>query len=256
MRDPHVVSLRYRLELGKNVEFDNPQPVEGETDAFRFRLENGVLTVQMNDHFASPDCARQVVDGFLRSWETDAGLSYGSPMIHFNFEDAEMVDRDPPSPGSPQAIQLRTLSTIIVAETTAVRVPATEYPEPPRHLRAGPDVETLWQRYQGYLDGREPLPSMAYFCLTVVEAYARGRRRAAREYRIHPDILRRLGEFTSTRGDAGTARKAADNSTYRPLTQPETAWVEAAVRAIIRRVGECGAIDSLPQINMSDLPRL
>lgn len=38
-----------------------------------------------------------------------------------------------------------------------------KYPDPPKLFILTPDVETLWHRYEGYLQGKEPLSSMAYF---------------------------------------------------------------------------------------------
>jgi hypothetical protein len=256
MRDPHVVSLRYRLEPSKNVTFDNPQPVQSEPDECRLRLENGVLTLEMKEHFASADDAKEVVEEFLRAWEIDVALRFGSPEIHFIFEDAEVIDRDPPLPGSSKTLHASAISAAAVIGSLTVRVTRREYPEPPTLFRVSRDVETLWQRYQGYVDGREPLPSMAFFCLSVIEANARGRTQAARKYGIHEDILKRLGELTSARGDEKTARKFAGYSTHSPLTQVEIAWVESAVKAIIRRLGEYSSTTSLPEIHMCNLPNL
>jgi len=77
-----------------------------------------------------------------------------------------------------------------------------------RTFRLNPDAESILLRYHGHLDGREPLPAMAYFCLTVLEAKTGGRESAARAYRIEKAVLNRMGELTSLRGDRLTARKA------------------------------------------------
>ena len=71
-------------------------------------------------------------------------------------------------------------------------------PEPPHGFALSPGVEVMWNRYRGHPAGRAPLPSMAFFCLTVIEASilrpasAAGRnirartarREAAAEYRV------------------------------------------------------------------------
>lgn len=125
-----------------------------------------------------------------------------------------------------------------------------------------PDVDTMWHRYEGYLEGREPLAAMAYACLTLLEASAGGRDRArngaANRYRIEVDVLQTLGRLSSSVGDKETARKFKGLSERRPHTGAERAWMEAAVKALIRRAGEW-AFDpgaSRPQITMSDLPKL
>jgi hypothetical protein len=99
---------------------------------------------------------------------------------------------------------------------------------------------------------------MAYFCLTVVEERAGGRDKAAGRYAIEPNVLKTLGRLTSTVGDDKEARKAKGRTERRPHTGAEKAWIEAAVRALIRRAGEWASDPraSLPQIIMSDLPRL
>ena len=59
------------------------------------------------------------------------------------------------------------------------------YPPPPTAgFEVSPDVDTMWRRYLGYRDGREPLLAMAYFVFTMVTA-AHGRRsQAASRYNI------------------------------------------------------------------------
>jgi hypothetical protein len=256
MRDPHVEALRYRLELTtKDVTFDNPPPVKWETDAFRTHLADGVLNVEMKKHFASLDAARAVVEDFFRAWEIDAALSYGRRYIRFIFENAQLIDRDPPPPGTPQVVQVSTVSMKVHAFLTGIAVTQQQYPEPPRRFRTSPDVETLWQRYEGYLEGREPLLAMANACLTLFEAGAGGRRiEAVRKYNISRRVLRKLGNLASKRGDEKTARKFRSGSTPSPLTPAEITWVEAVVKAIIRRVGEYNSTTSLPKITKNDLP--
>jgi hypothetical protein len=107
---------------------------------------------------------------------------------------------------------------------------------------------------------------MAYFCLTLIEANAgdqeqakerkknRKREKAGKKYRISCEVLAKLGELTSTRGDEKTARKS--HRLHTPLSGAETRWIEAAVKAIIRRVAEIDSDPILPEITMSDLPAL
>ncbi len=57
-----------------------------------------------------------------------------------------------------------------------------------------------------FLDGQEPLLSMANFCLTVLEWDAGGRPAAASKYNVNLEVLRKLGYLVSERGDVSTAR--------------------------------------------------
>jgi hypothetical protein len=255
MRDPYVESLRYRLET-EGGGFIDPEPIHHELDQFRVTLESGELQVEMKEHFASQGDARAAVEGFLRAWEIDAALRLGKPEIHFVFEKSTIIDRDPLPPGSSPVLEASAGGLAVVAGDLTVAVNRKEYPNPPKRFRLSPDADTLWHRYQGYVEGREPLLSMAYFCLSLLKWRAGDRRQASKEYGIQYDVLDRLGQLTATKGDMGTARKLNSYSTLTPLSQTEVEWVRAAVEAVIHRVGEYGSAGSLPQIRMSDLPRL
>ena len=255
MRDPHVVALQYRLETDPNVTFQNPPPVEAETEAFRVRLDKGAATFELKDHFPSEEAARRVVDAYVRAWEIDAALRHDHQEMSFVFEDAKVVDRDP-SPGSFGIIAGADELRVSVDETTTLHVSWKYYPPPPKGFEVSPDVETLWQRYERYRKGREPLPGMANFCLTVIQALAGGREEAAELFHISKAVLGKLGDLAANRGDERTARKVPPSGVLTPLRPQEAAWIEAAIKVIIRRVGEVGVNPSLPEITMSDLPSL
>jgi hypothetical protein len=95
---------------------------------------------------------------------------------------------------------------------------------------------------------------MAYHCLTVLEASARGRVGAAEQYRVSRSVLNRLARLTSNVGDEKSARKAGIEE-RRPHTIEERQWIERAVPILIQRVGEY-AFDPRQQISeltMSDV---
>jgi len=256
MSDPHVVSLRYRVEFAPTVTFDNAPALEYESDKFRMRLENGIAVFELKEHFSSVDVARGIVDAFVRAWELDVALKSGQREITFVYENAEVIDRNPPPPGEPKVIQTSGMVQSQSMGFLNLSVARHEYPSPPRDFAINPDVETLWRRFEGYTQGREPLPAMAYFCLTVLEKKAGTRKKAEKAYRIDYDVLDKLGELTSTKGDKETARKTNDAKTFAPLTKTETMWIEATLKAIIRRVGEIDTNPSASMITMNDLPKL
>ena len=252
-----MVSLRYRLESVSTVTFNNPPAIKEETDAFRLNLENEKANFELKSHFASVEDAKNVVDSYLRAWELDVALRFGRQEIKFSFEDAEVIDRDPPPPPeSPKVIQVSGIVSATAFGTATVSVARREYPSPPKHFRVNPDVDTLWHRFEGYTQSREPLLAMAYFCLTLLEARTGGRKNAEKQYRIHKNVLDKLGELTANKGDERTARKLKKAGVPVPLTPMETHWIEAAIKAIIWRVGEMDANPSLDVITMSDLPKL
>jgi hypothetical protein len=256
MRDPHVVSLQYRLETDPGVTFQNPPPVEAETEAFLVRLDNGVATFQLKDHFPSEEGARRVVDAYVRAWEIATALRYDRQEIKFVFEKAEVVDLKPPPPGSNEVVALPGVFTVSAVGSVTLPVERTQYPTPPMGFEASPDVETLWQRYEGYRRGQEALPGMANFCLSLIQTLAGGREEAAGLFHISMGVLRKLGDLAANRGDERTARKVPASGVLTPLSPQEQAWIEAAIKVIIRRVGEGRVNPSLPEITMSDLPSL
>ncbi|MDA2921265.1 hypothetical protein MYX76_17530 [Desulfobacterota bacterium AH_259_B03_O07] len=134
-----------------------------------------------------------------------------------------------------------------------MKVIRNRFPNLPIAFKASPDVESMYQRYEGYLEGKEPLTSMAYMCLTIFEASVRGRRQASIKYHIHRDVLNKMGELTSTRGDKEQPRKAPFG---RPLTPNEEKWILEAVKLLIKRIGQHAFDPGAPkvQITMNDLP--
>jgi hypothetical protein len=111
-----------------------------------------------------------------------------------------------------------------------------------------PDVETLWHRFCLYRADKEPLLSMAYFNLTVVKMAGGGRKSSAVNLNIEEKVLRKIGELTSKRGDAGTARKMSVDT--QPLTDKESAWLVTAITSIIGHLAGPWA----KALRMSDLP--
>jgi hypothetical protein len=261
MSDPHVVALRYRLETDPSLIFDRPAPREDDTPAFALRLANGLLTCDMKAHFPSVAAAKAAVDPFLQAWELNTALREGRRALWFAYEDAELIDRHPSPAGSDLRIHVSEGTLRVTGAMVSLRVTRREYPAPPERFLVSPDVETLWQRYEGYVQGREPLPGMAYVCQSFIEkVLARGQPDAANKYHIERKVLHTLGNLHSHRGDL-TSRRKLEHERDRhepPLTPQEIAWMEAAVRILIRRVGEYAADPTAPwpTLSMRDLPPL
>jgi hypothetical protein len=144
----------------------------------------------------------------------------------------------------------------------SVRITQNTYPPLPRRFAISPDVSTMWFRYGQYKKGKEPLLSMAYACLTLLEGTT-GQKRGARQavcqkYFIVQAVRDKLGELVSEKGNAQEARKLDFNATIQPLTDQERSWIVAVIKALIRRKAEYDADQSTPlqQITMSDFPPL
>jgi hypothetical protein len=242
VNDPHLDALTYRLQQAEDIEYSAP-PLTFTTPEFTGELVAGVLTLRPARHFDSPEPFRDLVEPFLASWRIDAGLKYGRDHFRFLYDGASVIDRAP-TPGTGAITQT---ATVRATGDVFHKVTRPEYPTPPSAFRVTPEVEVLWDRFNGYLAQREPLPSMAYFCLTLLE---RGdRKAAAAHFNIDIDVLRKLGELSSTRGDNSTARKAHGAT---QLRADERRWIEEAIKATIRRLGTGQG----KPLTMADLPKL
>ena len=118
-------------------------------------------------------------------------------------------------------------------------------------------MQTLYGRFKGYLENKEPLAAVAYFCLTMLEKHlCKDRKGAANRYGIDVKVLRKVGNLTSTKGGPKTARKAAGVDIS--LTPQECRFLEEAVKTMIRRVAEVAHDPNLPRakITLSDLPEI
>ena len=250
----HIESLVYSLQPSEFVVYDNPPPLKLSTNIFEGTLENNVLTCRMKVYFATEAEAKAAVDDTLRAWEISAALQRGYPEFKFVFQKVVLVDRNlPEGKGTSQVV---TEDSVHIKGEVRFRIKPGQYPAPPQNFCVRPDVEALWMRYEGYLRGRELLLAMASFCLTVIEGAYNGRTAAAKQMNIDEAVLKKIGNLTATRGDLLTARKINAQSTRQPLSGQEGAWLQEAVRAVIRRLGEARSLTPSKTLAMKDLPLL
>jgi hypothetical protein len=261
MQDPHVVRLKYNLRTDSMLEFKNASPVEAETDHFRLRLSEEGVSVDLKEHHATVETARQRVEQYLQAWRVSECLKEGRPALHFEFADSEVIDRNP-LPPTPGVVSLSGSCVIEVKCSATLRVVRSRYPEPVTRFAASPEVLLMWRRFELFLEGKEPLLSVGYVCLSLIEG-STGLKTGARDaaatmYSVERLILKTLGEVTSTKGGPEEARKLDVGATQTPLTTQEGAWVQAAIKLLIRRKGEYDHDPStpLPLLKMSDLPAI
>lgn len=243
MNDPHVVSLRYRVEHKASIEYRNTDPLVHDEDAFRIEIAGHEARFIMNSHFAAEACAREVVESFIRKWEFEVDLTREPDIFRLEFLDSCIEDRQP-SPISPGLLKLDIRETVQLGESVTMRPILHSFPSPPSwQIELTPDVKSMYDRYLGYCNNEEPLTSMAYFCLTVVERSRmvpekKGRTvrlRAARRFCIHEEILNRIGKLTACKGGK-QARKADGLSN--DLSSQEISFLEKAVTILIQRYAE------------------
>ncbi len=267
MNDPHVVALNYAVTHGDTIDYGNAEPLDLDEPEFRLTVADRKVRFEFKTHHATEEGARDSLADYIRNWEFDATLTYGSPdSFRLQFEKAEIIDRNP----TPGVTRIGGRLEIRGTGSARLAVGVSKYPSPPSNMSLNSDIETMHHRYMGFRARHEPLESMAYFCLTMLEDPPWGtksgdvtpsdkrmvkRDKAARKFRIDKAVLDKIGHLSSTRGGQ-SARKR--EGTTRPLTASERHFLDRAVKAMIRRAAEleCAPTGSLPMISLSDLPSL
>ena len=231
MVDPHVVALTYRIEHSRSVAYRNPPPLAREERQFHLEVKEGTVRFEFKEHFPTERQARDAVAQYIESWQMSADLEGGPGSFRLVFQDAEVVDRQP----SPGGVSLRMSARAGKPRASfRMRAVSRRYPEPPADCDfQHPDVKAMYVRFIGHRQGDEPLASMAYFCLTVLEHSVqppKRREKAARRWRIDKAVLDRVAELSSTRG--GTAARKAEGI-GKPLTSEERRFLHDAIRSTI-----------------------
>ena len=258
MNDPHVVALVYRIEHNDSIDCSKAEPFCRNEQGFRLSVAEGRARFEFNDHYPTIATAHEAIADYRRAWEFDAQLKRGPDSFRLILDrgKSELIDRQP----KPGRVSLRASFTAGVPSVRVnLRVQSRTYPEPPSDIALSPDTETMHQRFMGYRNGREPLASMASFCLTVIES-ATGERKnkrvaAAKMYGINKRILDRIGDLSANRGGA-EARKA--DGIAADFSSQERHFLEQAVKAVIRRMAEKehSPRKQLSPMPLSDLPSL
>ncbi|WP_310378614.1 hypothetical protein [Flavobacterium sp.] len=260
MNDPIVESLNYILKTSDEISFDNPPILEEEFTSFKLRLENGSLNVEIKNNCATEDQARSFVDPYLKAWELDYFLTFGRKEFWFEFINSKIVDRNPTIVEGSNTVRVNISASIISFSglSATVHVTRNKYPLPPKKIKYSPDVESLIKRVEGFQNGKEPLLSMAYFCLTIIESSAGSRTKAVEKYSIRRDVLNKLGDLTSERGDKSEARKVKNRLFFEPLTMPEQNWIIETIKLLIRRKAEYDFDPdaTFQEITMGELPAI
>ena len=261
MNDPHVEWLLYIVKHGTGVDYTEAEPLTHETAAFRVRVADGETRFVMKDHRATEAEARALVDPFVRTWVFDTTLERGPAAFGLQFVQSRIVDRRP-TPDPPGVVSASAEPVFFTLSTSAASgvVLCRSYPAPPETtLRVTPDVDSMHQRYLGYRAGKEPLPSMAYFCLTVL-VHPSGEpslsvAEAARRYGISRNVLGTIRRLSSSKGGP-IARKA--DGLRDELTPEEVRFLECAIPKVIRRAAQVAhdPATACDPVRTSDLPRI
>ncbi len=227
MKEPRVVALRYTVVCAADTDFDSAPAFGFVSTEFRGELVGSSLLLYPTRKFDSVDKALAVAVPFIRAWEIGAGVQYSSPRdFRLEFAGADIID-DAPVAGT---VSLAVQEIARVTDGTINHVSRAAYPMPPVDSALGPELDYLWNRVSRYLEGKEPLTSAAYFCVSVLKMRG-GFPAASAHYKISESILRRMSELSSTRGDPSTARKLT--TTTQSLQPDEATWLRNALLAIV-----------------------
>ncbi len=257
MNDPHVIALVYTIEHDNSIDYKEAKPFYRDEQAFRLEVADEMARFEMHSHFPTFEEADKTLAEYLRAWEFEAQLKRGPDTFHLVLDrgKSELIDRKP----TQDHVRISGYGSIVGTFSATLCVKPPAYPVPPSDITLTPDVETMYNRYMGYREGREPLAGMANFCLTILEDSTReqkGRRlAAARMYNIDEQILSKIGDLSANRGGA-EARKADGVTT--DFSPKERHFLEQAIKAIIRRVAQRKHTSkgNLSGISWSDLPPL
>ena len=234
MNDPHVAALIYKIEHGQSVDYRKAQPMDHEETGFSVKVADQQVRFEFKEHYAAEDVARGAIEDYIRAWEFGAGLENGPDYFKLKFDYAQIEDRKP-TPGVVMVHARPARFEVTVGKVTCVVSPGC-YPPPPSVVPITPDVQTMYDRYMGYRQGREPLTTMAYFCLNILERSTEEnhpRKAAAKKYGIRLEVLDKIGRLSSGKGGQ-QARKAS--GTNNNLTAQDRRFLEKEIKAIIREV--------------------
>jgi hypothetical protein len=248
MNDPHVEALHYRLSSEvPNDTFNRASPLRFQIDGFDVELEDCHLVVRALYHFSQASEARKALEPFLHSWE-EIALLEKDLRIRFNFLECEIKDRKPSSGASMLgSATLRAVGQVV----TPIR--DNDYPTPDPAYVSTELTRNLVSRFKEWRNRQAKLAPLGYWVLDTLQEEYGGRDEAEEELRLK-GILDKLGDLTAS-PDPKHGRKARDRRKRAPdlLEQKHLEWIEAAIKGIIRRVGETAAGQkNLPILTVSD----
>ena len=282
MNDPHVVALFYKVKHSALIDYREEEPLEHEEKDFTITIANDKACFTMKAHYATEEEAREAVEEYIQPWEIHAGLRRGPDRFKLVYQRPQ-IEYQNAEIGHHMVHAGRVSWTFTVP--AAAGIVTASYPPPPSGMKITPDVRSMYDRLMGHLSDKEPLASMAYFCLTVLEASTGDRCKKAKDaehkrskgemygvelasvvcprvvpsrrataaemYRIELAVLKKIGHLSSVKG----ARKASGQET---LKDPEDRFLKEAIKALIHRAAEVayGPVSRLPEIKLTDLPKL
>ena len=259
MPDQYVKALAYDIRHAAWIDYGNTQPATITTEDFDVRVADGEATFEFKTKDLETEAqALEAVSDFISQWEFSASLQLGPEAFTLRSPRAEFKEQNP-VPGMAQLRGNASTGPVRSEGDLTVTTHPPSYPEPPSTgIKITPDVQAMFDRYVDCLNGQGRLDSMAYFCLTVLQAaasrepgFGRSRWKASKAYGVSRAVLTKVAKLSS-----GHGRKADGKD--KPLNDGECRFLQEATESIIRRMAEnaFSPDTDLPEITMADLPPL
>lgn len=178
--DFHLQALYYRFKsLSELDTFDSAAPLSGSIGDFDFTLDSAMLIAHPRSHFPDGEGARDALEPYLRSWERDAFLSAANHRIQFEYDHADIVDRDPDP--SNVVVYPETIRLHLVAYAPTIKRDNGRYPDPDAGFVTTPLTDRLAERLRRVRDGEAEVAATVFTVLTALEADYGGGGKGARE---------------------------------------------------------------------------
>ena len=256
MNDPQVVALVYRIKHGEQIDYSRARPFQQEEPTFRLSVKDGLVRFEFTEHYPTIGAAENAIDAYISAWEFDAQLRRGPDSFRLALDrtKSELIDRNPGTGAGHSRFPAGTAEGSF--DVNLITCPA-EYPKPAPGLAVNLDAVRMHRRFMAYRRGSDTLPAVANFCVTVLEGpvgQKDKRKKASGKYGIDREVLDKVACLADAKGGPDEARKS--KGIDHPLSAAERKFLEAALKAVIRRTAELenAPVEGLPKIRMSNLP--
>ena len=253
MNDPHVVALFYNVKHSAAVDYSEAKPLEHEEKDFTITIAKDKACFTMKAHYATEEKARKPAEEYIQVREFAAGLEGGPNAFTLEFDYSRIEDRQP----QPGMAQIHGVVPAPSGTARATSMPIKKsYPPPPQSgLKITPDVQSMYDRLMGYCSGRDRPPSMAAFCLDVLQGSTGSKspsKKAVEMYGIERAVIKKIARLSNNKGGPDARKRVGIDS---PLEPEEKRFLEEAIKAIIRQMAaHAYDPDNMPpEIKLTDL---
>lgn len=232
--------------------FCEPPPITNDNMTGIFKLDKEHLKIELKNNINSITEAKEILEPILRSWRLEADIT-NHPACGFDFKFYKAQILNPKKDINHHFEEkLRYSKNTNDDLVIGVRV----YPPYPSTLFTK-EMEIAWERYRKASIGvGESIESAVYFIVTLLKkSLNKGFKETAKLLSIDFKILTKLGEFSSTRGDAKTYRKYFGEDALK-LSNLEKWWIDQAVRNCLFNLGKYNAGKNNEFLKMDDLINL